>query len=104
VLLPGPEQVVLLPKLPCPLVSVVWLFVLLPTWVVHVGVPFVFVKVPPLDVHCCSDGEAASTVVGPNATSVVQRRNNAATNLDMLVSNIVSWNYGWWVRLPSAMR
>jgi hypothetical protein len=44
--------------------------------------------------HCCSDGEAASTVVGP---SVVQRRNNAAMNLDMLVSNIVSWNYGWWV-------
>jgi hypothetical protein len=78
-----------LPKLPCPLVSVVWLFGLLPTLVVHVGVPFVFVKVPPPDVHCCSDGEAASTVIGPNATSGAQRRNNAAMNLGMLTSKFV---------------
>jgi hypothetical protein len=42
-------------------VVVVWLFGLLPTLVVvvHVTVPFSFVKVPPDEVHCCSEGEAA---------------------------------------------
>jgi hypothetical protein len=79
VLLPGPEQVllvlVLLPVFPWPLVVsvvvVVWLFVLLPTLVVlevvHMAVPFSLVKVPPEDVHCCSD-EAANATVGPKAS------------------------------------
>jgi len=65
--------VVLLPVLPWPLVAVVvvWLFVLLPTFavLVHETVPFSLVNVPPLLVHCSSEGEAASATVGPRAIS-----------------------------------
>jgi hypothetical protein len=68
VLFPGPEQVVLLPVFPCPLVVVVWLWVLLPTLVVHEAVPFSLVNVPPDAVHCCSEGEAANPVPDPTVS------------------------------------
>jgi hypothetical protein len=81
VLLPGPEQVlvvvVLLPVFPCPevedVVVVVELFVLLPTFVVvggavQVAVPFVLSKVPPEAAHCCAE-DSARAGVGPNANN-----------------------------------
>jgi hypothetical protein len=82
---------VLLPVFPCPLVSVdvvvVWLFGLLPTFVVllvvQVTVPFSLVKVPPEDVHCCSDGEAASATVGPKASRETVANTNAANRRGM---------------------
>jgi hypothetical protein len=81
VLFPGPVQVllvvVLLPVFPCPevvsVVVVVWLFGLLPTFVVvvvvQVSVPFVLSNVPPEARHCDSEGEIACTGVGLNANT-----------------------------------
>jgi len=88
VLAPGPEQLldvlVLLPVFPWPLVAsdvvVVWLFGLFPTLVVlvnvQVAVPLTFVKVPPLDVHCCS--EEAAKAAGLAATSGTAARSKTA--------------------------
>jgi len=62
-------------------VVVVWLFGLLPTFVVlevaHVTVPFSLVKVPPEAVHCSSEGETASAIVGPRAISDTEANRNA---------------------------
>jgi len=82
VLLPGPEQLlVVVPDLgvvfPCAVVVlevvVVWLFGLLPTFVVlldvQVSVPFVLSNVPPEAMHCVSEGEAAGAGVRLNANT-----------------------------------
>jgi hypothetical protein len=80
VLFPGPPQevlvCVLLPVLPCPVVSdvvvVVWLFELLPTFVVlvvtHCVVPVSLVKVPPAASHSVCEGDTASAAVGPKVS------------------------------------
>jgi len=46
-------------------------------------VPFSLVKLPPEDVHCCSEGEAASAIVGPNARRDRLANTNAANRRGM---------------------